>query len=122
MYVYIIYIYIYIYTYIHVCIHTVHMEVHLRTEILDFGGCDSSRTLILGWNSQMHRGVPGRFESANLSRDNLSREIRRNRHRLEGQLDQWIPSLALARSSRASSIMSPSPKVGSKNIGCLFQR
>ena len=31
-----------------------------------------------GWNSQVHRGFPGNVESANLSRDNLSREIGRN--------------------------------------------
>ena len=28
-----------------------------------------------GWNSQVHRGFPAKFESSNLSRDNLSREI-----------------------------------------------
>ena len=30
-----------------------------------------------GWNSHVHRGLPGRFESSNVSRDNVSREIRR---------------------------------------------
>ena len=30
-----------------------------------------------GWNSQAHRELPGKFESSNLSRDNLSREIGR---------------------------------------------
>ena len=30
-----------------------------------------------GWNSQAHREFPGKFESRNLSRDNLSREIGR---------------------------------------------
>ena len=29
----------------------------------------------MGWKSQVHRGVPGKFESTNLSRNNLSREI-----------------------------------------------
>ena len=30
-----------------------------------------------GWNSQVHRGFPGKFESSNVSRDNVSREIGR---------------------------------------------
>ena len=30
-----------------------------------------------GWNSHVHRELPGNVESTNLSRDNLSREIRR---------------------------------------------
>ena len=33
----------------------------------------------MGWNSQVHRRFPGKFESANLSGENLSREIRRSR-------------------------------------------
>ena len=28
-----------------------------------------------GWNSKAHEGFPGKFESTNLSRDNVSREI-----------------------------------------------
>ena len=28
-----------------------------------------------GWNSQAHRGFPGKFESSNVSRDNVTREI-----------------------------------------------
>ena len=32
-----------------------------------------------GWNSHVHRGFPRKFDSANLSRDNLSREIGRTR-------------------------------------------
>ena len=31
-----------------------------------------------GWNSQAHREFPGKFESSNLSRDNLSRETGRS--------------------------------------------
>ena len=31
-----------------------------------------------GWNSQAHRGFPGKFESSNVSRDNVSTEIGRN--------------------------------------------
>ena len=30
-----------------------------------------------GWNSHVHGEFPGKFESSNLSRDNLSREIGR---------------------------------------------
>ena len=41
-----------------------------------FRGFDSSRTLLLrGWNYHVHMEFPGRFESSNLSRDSLSREI-----------------------------------------------
>ena len=32
---------------------------------------------VKGWNSQAHREFPGKFESSNLSRDNLRREIGR---------------------------------------------
>ena len=46
----------------------------LRTKILNFTGFDSSMILISrGWNSQDHRELSGKFESSNLSRDNLSR-------------------------------------------------
>ena len=47
---------------------------NLRTKIMDFGGLDSSRLLSL------RGGIPrpiGNFQSSNLSRDNLSREIER---------------------------------------------
>ena len=51
---------------------------NLRTNIMDFRGFDSSIILILtGWNSHVHRGFPRKFESSDLSRDNLSREIGR---------------------------------------------
>ena len=51
---------------------------NLRTKILDFGGFDSSRVLILrGWNSHVHTELPGKLESSNRSRDNISREIGR---------------------------------------------
>ena len=54
---------------------------NLRTKIIDFRGFDSSIVLIWrfqGWNSQAHSGFPGKFESSNLSRDNLSTEIGRS--------------------------------------------
>ena len=100
---------------------------NLRTKILDFGGFDSSRILILrGWNSQGHREFPGKLESSDLSRDDLSREIGRtwihlgasvtsmgtpqtvhrtldvlsSRHRLNEYLAQGVPSLFLASSFR----------------------
>ena len=45
---------------------------------LDFRGVDSSIILNLkGWNSHVHGGFTGKFESSNVSRDNLSREIGR---------------------------------------------
>ena len=51
---------------------------NLRTYIMDFRGFDASIILIVrGWNSQAHRKFPGKFESNNLSRDNVSREIGR---------------------------------------------
>ena len=50
---------------------------NLLTKILDFRGFDSSIILIKGWNSDVHRGFPGKLESSNLSRDNISREIGR---------------------------------------------
>ena len=46
--------------------------------MLGFRGFDSSLILMLeGWNSHVHGEFPGNFESSNLSRDNLSREIGR---------------------------------------------
>ena len=30
-----------------------------------------------GWDSHVHRTIPGKFESSNVSRDNVSREIGR---------------------------------------------
>ena len=46
---------------------------------MDFRGFDSSIINIncKGWNSHVHRGFPGKSESSNLSRDNVSREIGR---------------------------------------------
>ena len=52
---------------------------------MDFRGFDSRIILSLrGWNSQAHGEFPGKFESRNLSRDNLSREIGRSVGRGEG--------------------------------------
>ena len=49
---------------------------NLRATILDFRGFDSSRILIRrGWNSNIQWEFPGIVESANLSRNDLSREI-----------------------------------------------
>ena len=51
---------------------------NLRTKIPDFRGFDSSRTLILRDGIfQAHGKFHGKFESSDLSGDNLSREIRR---------------------------------------------
>ena len=38
-------------------------------------GLTRAQSYCKGWNSQAHREFPGKFESRNLSRDNLSREI-----------------------------------------------
>ena len=40
------------------------------------------------WNSHVHRECPGKFESTNLSRDNISREIGRTKF-LEARLSEW---------------------------------
>ena len=82
---------------------------NVTTKILDFKGFDSSIILIVcvyiyiyicnvyiyiymymyihdkGWNSQIHRGFPGSFDSTHLSRDNLSREIGRSEPKDGGQ-------------------------------------
>ena len=54
---------------------------NLRTKILGFRGLDASANLnVKGWTSHAHREFPAKFESTNLSRDNLSREIGRTWH------------------------------------------
>ena len=64
------------------------LTANLRTYILDSRGFDSSINLnCKGWNSNVHRGLPGNFESTNLSRDNLSREIGRTSHKLPQSLE-----------------------------------
>ena len=51
----------------------------LPTNIVDVRGFDSSTISILrGGNSQARGGFPGKFESSNLSRRNVSREIGRS--------------------------------------------
>ena len=47
---------------------------NLGTKILDF----RQNLNITGWSSHIHREFPRYFESTNLSRDNLSREIARS--------------------------------------------
>ena len=49
------------------------------TNIVYFRGLSSSVPNLnsKGWNSQAHKGFPGKFESSNASRDNLSRDIGR---------------------------------------------
>ena len=52
---------------------------NLPTNIVDFGGVLLKHNLnSKGWNSHVHRGFPGKFESSNVSRDNVSREIGRS--------------------------------------------
>ena len=47
-----------------------------------------------GWTSHVHRGLSGKFESSNVGRDSVSREIgRRARHRIvyrRGELGQGL--------------------------------
>ena len=46
---------------------------------MDFTWFDSRTILSLkGWNYQAHRDLPGKFESTNLSRRNVRREIGRS--------------------------------------------
>ena len=67
---------------------------NLHTKILDCRGFDSSRILIVrGRILMLMREFPGKFESTNLSRDNLSREIggRLRGHPLQrtGAMARW---------------------------------
>ena len=88
-----IYIYIHIHIYIYIVMYYIARTLHaamdpqhcfpamqatanLRTKILDFRGFDSSIFFnIKGWYSHVHRAFPGKFESTDLGRDNISREI-----------------------------------------------
>ena len=54
-----------------------HGTANLLTNIMDFRGFDSSIILISRGDIPFRRGLPGKFESTNLSRDNVSREIGR---------------------------------------------
>ena len=73
-----IYIYIYTHTYIYiyrerercVCIHCGFQRVGLEHNLN-----------LKGWNFKAHREFPGKFESSNVSRDNVSREIGRTRQK-----------------------------------------
>ena len=59
----------------------------LRTKILDFRGFDSSIIVVFKrWNSHVHGEFPGKSESTNLSRENLS-----------GEIGRTIPELAKPR-------------------------
>ena len=95
--VYYMYVYMYIYIYTHTCIYMymcparVRRRIELRaprrpllrpipllTNIVDFRGVWLEHNLnSKGWNSQAHREVPGKFESSNVSRENVSRGIGR---------------------------------------------
>ena len=53
---------------------------NLPANIVDFRGVLLKHNLNLkGWNSHVHRKFTGRFESSNVSRDNVSREMGRKR-------------------------------------------
>ena len=54
------------------------VTANLRTNLMDFRGFDSSTILILrGGILRAHREFPGKLESSNVSKDNVSREIGR---------------------------------------------
>ena len=67
---------------VHVYIDLSSSTANLRTKIMDFRGFDSSIILILTGGIPRPIGdFPGKFESSNLSRDNVSREIGRMQNR-----------------------------------------
>ena len=83
-----------------------HDTANLRTKILAFRGFDSSiiNINIKGWNSEARREVPAKFESSNLSRDNLSTEIGRTPFSLAPSILP-IPSSHLPRSPGAQLLL-----------------
>ena len=108
-----IYIYIYICMYIHIYIYIYITYMHMNeTEnpvwdgvrpisVLDSGlqkvWPERNRNF-QGWNSQAHRGFPGKFESSHLSRDNVRREIGCMEHLWRAAAPLWrkYPSPLLA--------------------------
>ena len=65
------------------------------TKTLDSRGFDSKQNHnIKGWNSHVHRTIPGKFQSSNLSRDNLSRPLRVTRPICEGRIRNWARELS----------------------------
>ena len=71
------------------------MEANLRTKIPEFRGLDSS--IILTFRSGIImciRNIPRNFESTNLSRDNLSREIGRTREKIKEE--RWTSAIERA--------------------------
>ena len=82
-----VYIYIYIYTYIYI-------SPNHPANIVDFGGFDSSIILNLRGGILMSiGGFPGKFESSNVSRDNVRREI--GRKPLHGNITCYISHIML---------------------------
>ena len=87
------YVCIYIYTYICMCVYVcmstcmcmcIHIYIYIYIYIYmymgGFQGVWLQHNLNLkGWNSQVHRGFTGKLDSSNVSRDNVSRGIRRMR-------------------------------------------
>ena len=60
--------------------------------------CLKSNINLKGWNSQVHRDISGKFESNNVSGDNVSREIGRN---------QWLPATSGGVSVRERQFVKP---------------
>ena len=92
---------------------------NLPTNIVGFRGFDSSIILNLkGWNSQTRREFPGKFESSNLSRDNVSREIGRrvlvtDVNQLYTGLRQWCTPEAYIQKAAEERrcVITPSPPI-----------
>ena len=54
------------------------LAANLRSEIQDFRGLEFKQSPnSKGWNSDVHRASPGKFESTNLAGDHLRREMGR---------------------------------------------
>ena len=66
---------------------------NLSTKILDSRGFDSSRILVLRGGILMTIGNSWKFESRNLSRDNLSREIGRRSKAAQEAPSTWMRTL-----------------------------
>ena len=64
--------YVYVYIYIYIYIYT-----HVLALWISFSFCLKHNLNFKGWNSHVRREFPGKFESRNASRRNVSRRIGR---------------------------------------------
>ena len=62
----------------------IYIRIHIYIYISPYSHCGFSRVglehnlNLKGWTSHVHRGFHSKFESSNVSRDNVSREIGRS--------------------------------------------